>query len=80
MPQFGQKSSPRQTTEPVQYEAAVRLGNPEVYKYRLLPQSSVGPNTAFVTKRNSPQSSENAMLQRTHDKFFYHDSPSSSWY
>ena len=79
MPHFVHVSSPvplkicHGQTRPIWWKMR-QLGDEssrQVYKYGLLPQSSLGQNTAFVTKGNSSQSSENAMLRRTHDKFFY---------
>jgi hypothetical protein len=54
MPHFGQNSSPTKlltktdSAKPVHNEADGRPDNPEVYKYRLLPQTSVEPNTTWL--------------------------------
>jgi hypothetical protein len=80
MPHFGQNSSPTKlltktdSAKPVHNEADGRPDHPEVYKYRLLPQTSVEPNTTWLgdTEEN-PQykESSDALLHQTHDKFFH---------
>jgi hypothetical protein len=52
----------------VHNEADGRPDHPEVYKYRLLPQSSVGPNATWLghTEENPPyKESSNALLEQT---------------
>jgi hypothetical protein len=44
-----------------------------VYKYRLLPQSSVGPNSTWLghTEENPQYKASSIALAANHDKFFY---------